>query len=349
VRLQGAIVAITASLVAGCETAGYYSQAVGGHLALMSAARPADEVIADAGTSPVLRARLETALRIRAFAARELGLPDNASYTAYVELDRPYVVWNAFAAEEFSIEAKTHCFPFAGCVSYRGFFAERDAQAYAARLRAGGYDVFVAGVRAYSTLGWFDDPLLSTFLHAPQTEVARLVFHELAHQLVYVRDDTAFNESFATAVEQEGVRRWLLREGRESELAAFREAQARKAEFVALIEETRVQLAAVYRLGLPPAELRERKRAEFARLRSRYEGLKARWGGYAGFDRFFADEPNNALLAAFSAYTRLVPAFERLLAEARGDLPAFYSRVKELAALPREERTARLEGRLGSG
>jgi predicted aminopeptidase len=349
VKRHAAAVAVTALLAAGCETAGYYSQAVGGHLALMAAARPADEVIADPGTSPALRARLETALRIRAFAARELALPDNASYTAYVELDRPYVVWNAFAAGEFSIDAKTHCFPFAGCVNYRGFFAEKDARAYGERLRAEGYDVFVAGVRAYSTLGWFDDPLLSTFLPAPQSEVARLIFHELAHQLVYVGDDTTFNESFATAVEQEGVRRWLVHEGRESELAAFRAAQARKAEFVALVEETRGRLDALYRLRLAPAELRERKRSEFVALRGRYEEARTRWGGYAGFDRFFADEPNNALLAAFSTYTRLVPAFERLLAEAGGDLAGFYARVKEIAALPRDERAARLALRPGSG
>jgi predicted aminopeptidase len=340
--------ALAAALVSGCETVSYYSQAVGGHLALMTAARPAADVIADPGTPPALRTRLETALRIRAFAARELHLPDNASYTSYVELDRPYVVWNVFAAGEFSLEAKTHCFPVAGCVSYRGFFAEKDAREFAGKLAAGGDDVFVAGVPAYSTLGWFDDPLLSTFMRGGDTETARLVFHELAHQLVYVRDDTTFNESFATTVEQEGVRRWLAREGRAAEFDAFLARQRRKSEFLALLKGARERLAPVYRLDLLPAAMRDKKRAEFEALRRRYEALKASWGGYSGYDRIFGREPNNALLIAFAAYTQLVPAFERLLKDAGGDLPAFYARVKEIAALPKERRSARLEGLAGA-
>jgi predicted aminopeptidase len=336
-----AIVATTA-LVCGCETVSYYSQAVNGHLTLMSAARPAEALIADAGTPAALRQRLEAALRIRAFAVRELELPDNSSYTSYVELDRPYVVWNVFAAGEFSLKAKTHCFPVAGCVSYRGFFAEKDAREFAGKLAAAGDDVFVAGVPAYSTLGWFDDPLLSTFMRGGDTEIARLVFHELAHQLVYVRDDTTFNESFATTVEQEGVRRWLAREGRAGEFDAYLARQKRKAEFIALLEEARERLEPVYGLDLSPSDLRARKRAEFEALRGRYEALKLRWGGYAGYDRILGREPNNALLVAFATYTRLVPAFERLLADAGGDLPAFYARVKDLAALPQDERNDRL-------
>ena len=347
-RQETAVLLVLAAVLSGCETAGYYSQAVGGHLALMSAARPAGEVIADTDTPPALRERLRTALRIRAFAARELHLPDNASYTAYVQLDRPYVVWNVFAAPEFSIEARTHCFPVAGCVSYRGFFAEKDAQAFAAKLAAEGDDVFVAGVPAYSTLGWFDDPLLSSFMRGGDTETARLIFHELAHQLVYTRDDTTFNESFATTVEQEGVRRWLAREGRAGEFDAYRAAQQRKREFIALLEDARQRLKPVYRLDVPQTEMRERKRVELEALRGRYEALKARWGGYAGYDRIFGREPNNALLVAFSTYTQLVPAFERLLAEAAGELPVFYARVKELAEVPKAERGPRLEALLAA-
>ncbi len=340
--------ALLAVLVWGCETVGYYTQAVGGHWSLMSAARPIDDWVAESGTSPELRARLETARRIRAFASRELALPDNASYTSYAELDRPYVIWNVFAAGEFSVAPKVECFLFAGCVSYRGFFAETRARSHAERLRAEGYDVFVGGVPAYSTLGWFDDPLLSTFLRYSDVEVARLVFHELAHQLVYVGDDTTFNESFSVAVEEEGVRRWLDYEGRAAELGAFRAAQARKREFVALIEETRGRLAQVYASGLAPEGMREAKRAEFDRLRERYGALKSRWGGYAGYDRLIAQGPNNAMLAAYSTYTQLVPAFERLLKEAGGDLPEFYARVKKLAALPRDQRTARLDALAGA-
>jgi len=339
---------ITAILVSGCETVGYYSQAVGGQLALMSAARPAQEVIDDPNTSPALRQRLATALRIRAFATSELGLPDNASYTEYVQLDRPYVVWNVFAAGEFSLEAKTPCFPFAGCVAYRGFFAEKDAREFAGELASEGNDVFVAGVPAYSTLGWFDDPLLSTFMRGGNTETARLIFHELAHQMVYARDDTTFNESFATTVEHEGVRRWLRHEGRAAEFDAFLARQRRRGEFIALLEGAHERLAAVYRLSLPPEELREKKRAEFDALRSRYEALKASWGGFSGYDRILGNRPNNALLVAFATYTQLVPAFERLLAETRGDLPAFYAKVKDLAALPRDQRDTRLAALAGA-
>ena len=348
-KLRAITLLATAALVSGCETVGYYSQAINGHLALMSAARPAEQVIADPDTPQVLRQRLETALRIRAFATRELGLPDNSSYTDYVELDRPYVVWNVFAAGEFSLKAKTHCFPIAGCVSYRGFFAEKEAREFAGQLAAEGNDVFVAGVPAYSTLGWFDDPLLSTFMRGGDTEVARLVFHELAHQLIYVRDDTMFNESFATTVALEGVRRWLAREDRAGEFEAFLARQKRRKEFITLLEGARERLAAVYLLKLPPEELRARKRAELEALRGHYDALKASWGGYAGYDRIFGREPNNALLVAFATYTQLVPAFERLLADAGGDLPAFYERVKEIAALPKAERSARLEVRVASG
>jgi len=340
--------AIIAILVSGCETLGYYSQAVGGQLALMSAARPAQEVIDDPSTPPALRQRLAAALRIRAFATSELGLPDNASYTEYVQLDRPYVVWNVFAAGEFSLEAKTHCFPFAGCVAYRGFFAEKDAREFAGELAAEGNDVFVAGVSAYSTLGWFDDPLLSTFMRNGDTETARLIFHELAHQTVYARDDTTFNESFATTVAREGVRRWLMRVGRAAEFDAFLVRRERRGEFITLLETARERLAAVYRLDLPPEALRDKKRSEFDALRSRYEALKVRWGGFSGFDRILGDKPNNALLVAFATYTQLVPAFERLLAETRGDLPAFYAKVKELAALPRDQRDARLAALAGA-
>lgn len=332
-----------AVVLAGCETASYYSQAVSGHLALMAAARPAEEVIADSGTSPALRQQLQTALRIRTFAARELHLPDNASYTSYVQLDRPYVAWNVFAAPEFSLQPTTHCFPIVGCVSYRGFFAEKDAREFATGLAAGGQDVFVAGVPAYSTLGWFDDPLLSSFMRGRDTETARLIFHELAHQLVYARDDSTFNESFATTVEREGMRRWLAREGQAAEFDAYLAAQKRRREFIALLEEARERLEPVYRRGLPPLEMRAQKRTEFQGLLARYEALKSRWGGYAGYDRIIGREPNNALLVAFSTYTQLVPAFERLLAQAGGDLPAFYARARELAELPKAERGKRLD------
>jgi predicted aminopeptidase len=319
------MVFLSLALLSGCESISYYSQAIRGHLHLVAAARPLDTWLADPATSPELRKRLETARRIREFASRSLALPDNASYGSYADLQRPYVVWNVYAAPEFGVEAKQECFPFTGCVAYRGFFSEGEARRHAARLRAEAFDAHIGGVPAYSTLGWFDDPLLSTFILYPDAQLARLVFHELAHQVVYTRGDSTFNESFAVTVEEEGVRRWLDAEGRAGELAAFRAAQARKRALATDVEETRARLAAIYKSTLSHEEMRERKRQEFA-------GLRARWGAIV------PAEPNNAFLVSVSVYTQLVPRFERLLAEAGGDLPRFYAKVRELAVRKAEYR-----------
>jgi predicted aminopeptidase len=306
-------------LVAGCQSVAYYTQAIGGHLSVLGRARPVADWLADPATPPELRQRLETARRIREFASKNLKLPENNSYLTYAELERSYVVWNVFAAPEFSVEPKKECFAFAGCVSYRGFYSEDDARRHAAKLREAGYDVYVGGVPAYSTLGWFDDPLLSTFIRYSDAQLARLVFHELAHQLVYARDDTTFNESFAVTVEQEGVKRWLESEGRPGELAAFHAAQARKRELAARVTQARERLATVYRLDLAREAMLEGKRGEWEQLRAAYPALPA--------------EPNNAFLASVAVYTELVPAFERLLAES-GNLETFYQRVKTLARDP---------------
>jgi predicted aminopeptidase len=306
-------------LVAGCDTVAYYKQAIGGHLEIMSAARPVDAWLADPATSAALRERLELARRIREFASRRLGLPQNRSYTSYAELGRPFVVWNVFAAPEFSVDPKQECFPFTGCVSYRGFFSEQDARRHAERLRAEGYDVHVGGVPAYSTLGWFNDPLLSTFIRYPDAQLARLVFHELSHQLVYATDDTTFNESFAVAVEEEGVRRWLDAEGRHGELEAFRAAQVRRQQFADKVKATRLRLAAVYaEKGVSKETLSSRKREEFEKLRAEYS-------------KIVPAEPNNAFLVSIALYTELVPQFEALLRESGGNLEVFYGKVKELA------------------
>lgn len=307
--------------LSGCETLGYYAQAISGHLDLMSRARPVAELLADPQVPPALRERLALAQRIRDFASRELKLPDNGSYRGYADLGRPFAVWNVVAAPEFSLEPVRACFPVAGCVAYRGFFERAAAQAYAERLRASGHDVYLYGVPAYSTLGRFDDPLLSTFIDRSEAELAGLIFHELAHQVAYARDDTAFNESFAVAVEREGLRRWLR--GRDAELARLAAAQARAAEVEALMQAARERLAALYREPLAPDLMRSRKHAELAALKA----------ALAAHPRYRDLEPNNAVLAAHAAYTRLVPRFERLLAEEGGDLARFYERVRRLAAL----------------
>ncbi|HYL88875.1 MAG TPA: aminopeptidase [Burkholderiales bacterium] len=315
-------------LLAGCESLSYYGQAIGGHFKLMSQARPIETWLTDPGTPPELKTRLETARDIREFASRELHLPDNASYTSYADLNRRFAVYNVFAAPKFSVDPKLECFPFTGCVAYRGFFSEKDAQNYAEKLRAEGYDVYVGGVLAYSTLGWFDDPLLSTFIRYPDAQVARLVFHELAHQLVYAKGDTTFNESFAVTVEDEGVRRWLEAQGRTTELAQFRAAQERKRELAARIKETRERLKVIYAMKLTPEQMAEQKKQEFDRLRALYP-------------TFVPSEPNNAFLVSIALYNEYLPAFERLLAQS-GSLDAFYARVRQLAHEDRKERDALL-------
>jgi len=313
------------ALVAGCQSLAYYTQAINGHLKVLARARPVEEVMADPATPLELRQRLDTARRIRQFATKSLGLPDNGSYLSYAELDRSYVVWNVFAAPEFSVEPKKECFPFTGCVSYRGFYSEADARKHADKLRKEGYDVYLGGVPAYSTLGWSDDPLLSTFIKYPDAQLARLVFHELAHQVVYARDDTTFNESFAVAVEEEGVKRWLESEGRAGELAAFHASQQRKREAAERVTQVRERLAAVYKMNLPREAMLEHKRGEWERLRASYPTIP--------------EEPNNAFLASIAVYTELVPAFEQLLGESR-NLEDFYRRVKKLAADGKSAREA---------
>jgi predicted aminopeptidase len=316
-----AAVFLAALLLGGCETLAYYAQAIGGQLSLMSRAQPVERLIADPATPPALRQRLALARAIRDYAAKELALPDIRSYRGYADLERPYAVWNVVAAQEFSLEPVLSCFPVAGCVSYRGFFSQQAAERHAGRLRAEGHDVFVYGVAAYSTLGRFDDPLLSTFIDYSDADLARLIFHELAHQVVYVKNDTTFNESFAVAVEREGVRRWLAATGRGAQLAGFVESQRRNEPLLALLEDARGRLGALYAARLAPEAMRERKRTEV-------EALGARLKDYprlAGFP------VNNALLASFASYNQLVPAFERLLAEEKGDLARFYERVRALA------------------
>src|SRR5712691_5275333 len=311
-------------------------------LAVMRLAVPIEERLRDADTPEPLRAKLAKVLAIREFASRELALPDNGSYRRYADIGRPFVVWNVFAAPEFSVKPLESCFLFAGCVSYRGFYSEEAAQRHAASLAEQGHDVYVGGVAAYSTLGWFSDPVLSTFIQYPEPEVARIVFHELAHQLVYVKGDTMFNESFAATVEEEGVRRWLEREGTPAQRAAYEDSRRRRSEFVALVMKYRAELAAFYDRPAEPEEKSAGKRRLFSAMQDEYLALKRSWGGFTGYDRLFARGANNALLASVASYSELVPAFRALLVQNNGDLPVFYAAVRELANLDKSERDARL-------
>lgn len=329
---------LVAGSLAGCSNIGYYAQAIGGHIQLMRATQPISDVLQDPASDPALAKKLAEVQAMREFASRELGLPDNNSYRSYADVGRPYVVWNVFATPEFSLEPKRWCVPVAGCVNYRGYYDREDAERLAAELREEGYDTFVGGVAAYSTLGYFDDPVLNTFLRLGTLEVARTVFHELAHQLIYVRDDSTFNESFATTVEKAGMRRWLARHGTPEQRAAFELQQQRKAAFTGLIRDGREKAVALYASNGFAERKRDAKAELFGALRQDYTRLKAGWGGYSGYDRFFGEGLNNAKLASLALYSELVPAFDRLLKIENHDLPRFYQRVATLAALDKEAR-----------
>ena len=331
------IAAAGAGMLASCSTLNYYTQAAQGQLSLLSDARSVDDWLADPSTNPKLRNRLETARQIRRFAVYELGLPDNGSYKTYASLKRPYVLWNVVATPELSLKPVTWCFPVAGCVNYRGYYNKEDAQAYARELRAKGMDVEVGGVPAYSTLGWFSDPLVSTFINYPDAELARLIFHELAHQVVYVQGDSQFNESFASAVEEVGVERWIERFGTPGMREAYERYTARKRDFLGLLLKYRKELEQTYASPLPDADKRARKALLFAGLKDDYQLLKANWGGYAGYDKFFAEPLSNAHLASIATYSDFVPAFRALLKRERSP-SSFYKSVRRLADLDRSSR-----------
>ena len=345
--LGAAALAVAAScLGSGCSSLGYYAQAAGGQVDLLQRSRPVADWLADESTPTALRERLLLTQRERGFAVSELKLPDNASYHRYADLERDAVVWNVVAAPELSLKLKTWCFPVLGCVGYRGYFNRDEAHALADALKAEGWEVSVYGVPAYSTLGWTNwmggDPLLNTFVHWPEGDLARLVFHELAHQVVYADDDTTFNESFATAVERIGVQRWLAQQASPHAAAEYEALNARRQDFRALTLKTRRELEAVYASALPDVAKREGKAAVLAAMRADYAVLKAtRWGGFAGYDGWFA-RANNAAFGVQAAYHELVPAFERLFHASDGDFERFYAEVQQLAALPKDERRAKL-------
>jgi len=343
-------------LLGGCagtrESAAYYWQSVRGHLQLMHAAQPIDDWVARADTSTALRERLQLAQEARRFAVTALALPDNASYRRYADLGRRAAVFNVVAAGPYSLTLHTWCFPVTGCIGYRGYFDEADAQAEAARLAAQGLEVAVYGVPAYSTLGYTNwlggDPLLNTFIAWPEGEFVRLLFHELAHQVVYAQNDTLFNESFATAVERIGVERWLAERSTPQARADFAAGEARRAEFRALTRDTRDRLREIYERNQPPAQsdkaLAAMKTEAMQHFRTAYAALRERWLAtqatpqqLAGLDRWVRDA-NNASFAAQAAYDDLVPAFTALFEREGRDGPRFYEAVRALSRLPRQER-----------
>ncbi|WP_370590649.1 aminopeptidase [Pseudomonas gingeri] len=338
--LRPALAGVLLLLIGGCSSVSYYSQLAGGQLSLLRAREPVDAVIADPSRDPRLREHLARSREARTFASQQLHLPDNRSYRLYADIKRPYVVWNVFATPEFSLTPRSHCFPIAGCVAYRGYYDQGAARGEAALQRQQGLDVYIGGVEAYSTLGWFDDPILNSMMNWGDERLATLIFHELAHQRFYVKDDTAFNESYANFVEQEGTRQWRAVRGLPPAKA---NDVAQKDQFIELVLHTRERLQALYALPLPAEQMRQRKAAEFERLREEYRRVQAtQWAGDKRYDAWINSPLNNAKLLPFGLYDQWVPAFAALFRQVNGDWPAFFSAVEKLGGLPADERKAAL-------
>ncbi len=327
---------------------GYYWQATTGHLSIMRERRPVPEVITDPETPEAVRLKLKTASEAVEFAHQVLLLPDNGSYQLYADTGRRYVVWNVVATPEFSLQPRAWCFPIAGCVSYRGYFSEDLAQDFASGLTADGDDIHVGGVAAYSTLGRFADPLLNTMMVFSDYQLAGLIFHELAHQLVYTKDDSKFNEGFASFVEEEGIYRWLLSRGDHAGLCSYRLLAQRRWQLLELVLRTRDQLETLYEKDIADEQKRATKQALFDALNLAYDDLRRSWVDPPYFDHWFGESLNNARLAALATYDDYVPVFAGLLRREAGDLASFYVRVEKLAALPGDLRGSEMQSLLES-
>ncbi len=334
----GLLAALLAFVVTGCESSGYYRQAFSGQMEILTSARSVKDLLADPQTSPALQKKLRLLLELRTFAATELRLPTDGHYLAYTDLKRPHAVWVVQAAPEFSLDPKSWWYPVVGSATYRGYFSEGAARRYAGKLAGEQFDVVVEEVDAYSTLGWFQDPALNTFLAYPEKDLAKTIFHELAHQQLYIAGDTDFNEAFAVTVEKEGLRRWLLAHGNAADFEKYQASQARKKQFIDLVIAARRQLNTVYHAANSDDEKRRQKAAVLKQLRQDHATLKEQWGGSSRYDDWFDEPLNNARLNTVATYFDLVPAFEKLLAKNGGDLPRFYEAVRRLKRFPKEQR-----------
>ena len=329
--------------LSGCSSLAYYSEILNGHFELLEKQQPVSKVIQDKDLKPELRDALIISQEMRDFATHELLLPSNNSYRSYADIGREYAVWNVIATEEFSVKSKQWCFLFVGCLSYRGYFSKVDAEKYASQLQTQGYDTYVAGAKAYSTLGWFDDPLLNTMMFKSEALRAGIIFHELAHQKVYIDDDSAFNEAFATTIEREGVRRWFLKQHDPDKFASYQQSKQRDIDFNQLLQKTRQQLSNLFSQQITDREKRLSKQKIFAELKLNYAELKKTSGDYTGYDNWMAQELNNAHLSLLATYHELVPVFEKILQEQQGDLVSFYQRVAAIGELDSEQRRQALE------
>jgi predicted aminopeptidase len=332
----------------GCQSIHYYNQAVAGQMDILRSRQSISALVEDPGTPDALRQKLLFILSVRAFAENNLRLPVKDQYSSFVALNRPYVVWNVFAAPEFSLTPQTWCFPIAGCVAYRGYFSEQDADRFGNLLKQQGFDVYIGGAMAYSTLGWFADPVLSTFLDLNEPETAALIFHELAHSLLYVSGDTAFNESFATAVEQEGLRRWQAAAGDPAGYEKWLHKYCRRQKFIDLVSKYRRRLEDLYARSLPLNEKRDRKQILFAQMRSEFADLKSESNDLAAYDGWFNRPLNNAQVISVATYYNWLTAFDRILSETGGNLEKFYRQCRRLAKLEPAQRNRMLEDYQGA-
>jgi predicted aminopeptidase len=331
--------------LSGCQNVSYYRQAIGGQMRILTSQRPLEKLIQDPRTPPELREKFRLILALREFAETELELPVKGHYLQYADLKRPHVVWSVTATPEFSFAPKSWWFPLVGHLTYRGYFAEEAARKYAAQLENEGLEVYVSGVGAYSTLGWFSDPVLNTFINRNEIDLAELVFHELAHQRLFIPGDTDFNEAFATAVAEEGLRRWMLASGNMTTYSEYKATAVRHQQFLDLVLSTRTELKQLYQSKQSHADaatVREKKNELVRDMFDQYQALKTDWNGYSGYDRWFSGPLNNAQLGTVSTYYSLVPAFQQLLWEKAGDLPAFYVEVSQLGRLGKPARHAEL-------
>jgi predicted aminopeptidase len=345
-------------VITGCRTFGFYRQAIKGQYQIVTSQEKIETLIAEPQTPVRLKEKLVLVQKLRAFASADLRLPVDGHYQKYVDIHRPFVVWNVEAAPEFSLEPKTWWYPFVGRLDYRGYFAEPGATNYAQALRERGYDISVGGVAAYSTLGWFKDPVLNTFVFDPEPDLAETIFHELGHQRVFASGDAHFNEAFATIVGQEGAQRWLRAKGDTNACAAYQAELRRTDQFVALVAGARKELELLYgdvrtetgaikanprKAGERPPDLRSRKQDILDKLRRNYRRLRdTEWNGDGAYDAWFAHGLNNAKLNTVAQYYDLLPAFRRLLELNGNDLEKFYQASERLAKQPKKERDAAL-------
>ena len=323
-------------MLPACSQLGYYTQAVQGHWEIIAKREKISALIGSDDTSEDLKEKLAKVQEIRKFSSRALALPDNRSFTYFTDIGRPYAIWNVVATPAYDLGPKTWCFPVAGCVAYKGFFSEKDADAFNARLMEQGFDTFRYGVSAYSTLGWFSDPVLNTHLHYGETSLAGLIFHELAHQVAYAKDDSAFNEAFATVVEIAGLERWFSERGTVEQYEEYLENRKRNGKITAMVLGFRARLAQRYETG-PESTLPQSKRALFREMKSVYEEMRNRGEGTPYYDWWFSLDLNNAHLALLSTYHHHVPALQTALDQS-GSLQAFYTLIKEKSELPKPAR-----------